>query len=143
MRGMSRVNVDRLGAIAGTACAIHCALSGVALGLLSTVGMGFLASETSEVVFLTVTLSLGSFAVVQGFRKHRSLWPTVLFVIGLFFIVLGHQVGGGHDHHGHSHSNPFSWMLSVAGASSLVVFHVLNKRLSHKCSCTNPACTVE
>ena len=39
-----RINLDKLGACASAICAVHCLLTGIALGLLSVAGLGFMGS---------------------------------------------------------------------------------------------------
>lgn len=124
---MAKLDVDKFGAIAGTACAIHCLLSGVALGLLSTVGLGFIASQASELVFLTITFSLGGFGIWLGYRRHRSWVPSLFFVVGVAFILCSHSPWERHAP-GEGHSDPLSVMLAVGGASFLVAFHFMNQR---------------
>ena len=122
-----KLDVDKFGAIAGTLCAIHCLLSGVALGLLSTVGLGFIATGLSEVIFLTVTFSIGLFGIWFGYRRHRSWVPSLFFVAGLLMILGAHAPFGspkGLD----DHTNPVSVALAVLGACCLVAFHFMNQR---------------
>lgn len=140
MKTHSRINFDKLGAWAGAICAVHCLLTGVALGLLSYAGIGFLGSVATDAIFLGVALIVGIVAVVHGMRKHHSYKPAMVFVLGLIFIVLGHFAFR------HVHGvPPTGWDLervlsvafSVAGGLCLVGFHVLNLRLAHRCSCSH------
>ncbi len=131
-------DVDRLGAIAGTVCAVHCLLTGLALGLLSIVGLDFFGSETSEAIFVGTAGVLGLWAIVHGVRKHHSWIPALFFVAGLTFICLSHFVFG----HAHAKSiasaSPkaiVSTIFSVLGGLSLVTFHFLNQRFAHRCGC--------
>ncbi|MBI3722145.1 MAG: MerC domain-containing protein, partial [Fimbriimonas ginsengisoli] len=65
-----RLNLDKVGACASAVCAVHCLLTGLALGLLSVVGFGFLGSLTADIAFLGVALSVGLLAVFHGIRRH-------------------------------------------------------------------------
>lgn len=129
--------IDKIGAGASAVCAVHCVLTGVALGLLSTAGFGFLASRTAELVFLSTAIVVGVIALWHGSRFHRSFVPALFFIGGLAFIALGHFVFGGvRDAHGHIHGP--SW-FNVAGGICLVMFHTVNLRLQHQRGCCHDA----
>lgn len=125
--------LDKLGAFASAACAVHCILTGVAVGLLSVVGIGFVASPATELAFVLTICILGTLAVVQGYRKHRSLLPMSLYVGGLFFVVFGHFLTGDH-----SHSNAATTLVAVTGGLLMMTFHVVNLRMQHRCSVCHP-----
>lgn len=134
---MSRFNVDRIGAYASAICAVHCLITGVALGLLSFAGLGFIGSVTADIIFLGVAVAIASIAIWHGIRKHHSYKPALVFVLGLVFVVLGHFV----IHHEHVGSHPLdnvdiaSTFFSVAGGLCFVLFHVLNQRMGNSCGC--------
>jgi hypothetical protein len=125
MGNRPHVDFDRLGSIASLLCAVHCALTGFALGLVSTVGLSFLASEGAETIFIVVTLTLGALAIWSGYRKHRKPWPASLFLLGAFLIGFSHSMFG----HGHE-THPVSRVVSILGAASLIGFHYVNQRLA-------------
>ncbi|MGV3617009.1 MAG: MerC domain-containing protein [Fimbriimonas sp.] len=133
MKGRSGINLDRVGAYASAICAVHCLITGIALGLLSVVGLGFLGSPAAELGFFLLTVTIGTTALVHGHRKHHSIVPALVFVCGLGCLLVSH-FGFGHDHDGHG-SNPPATFLNVVGGLSLVIFHVLNQRLQHRCGC--------
>jgi len=135
---VSKLNIDKLGAIAGTVCAVHCLLTGLALGLLSVVGLAFFGSETSEAIFVGTAFVLGIWAVRHGVKKHHSYVPSLFFVGGLICILISHFVFG-HEHSksvaAASPSAIASTVFSVMGGLCLVTFHVVNQRLAHRCGC--------
>lgn len=128
--------LDRLGALASLACAIHCLLTGVALGFLSVAGLGFLGSSEADVGFIMATVAIGGLAVWQGYRRHRSWLPMSLYVGGLLLVVIGHFVVG------HRHAGPdnrlVTSLLAASGGLILVVFHIVNLRLGHRCQVCHP-----
>ncbi len=133
-----KINVDKLGQIAGTVCAVHCLLTGLALGLLSVVGLDFFGSETSEAIFVGTAGILGIWAVRHGVKKHHSYIPSLFFVWGLVCIVISHFVFGHAHAKGLSSATPAaiaSTVFSVMGGLSLVTFHWLNQRFAHRCGC--------
>lgn len=130
MSSASPSRLDRIGACASAICAVHCVLTGAALGLLSVAGLTFLREPWVEAAFLLTTAILGGWSLRHGLRRHGSWIPSVFFLSGLAMIVakhyvLGHEAGGG-----------LGTALSVLGGLSLVTFFLLNARLPHKaCGC--------
>lgn len=126
------LNLDRLGAFASAVCAVHCLITGVALGLLSVVGLGFLGSPQAEAGFFFTTLTIGTVALIHGRRRHHSMIPAIIFVTGLACLLISHFVFG-HEGHG-NRLGPT--ILNVMGGLSLVLFHCTNQRMQHGCACS-------
>lgn len=124
--------MDKIGAFASAACAVHCLLSGLALGLLSVLGMGFIGSTATDIAFLSVTLSVASIAIFTGMRKHRSWRPAGLFLLGVTSIVISHFVLN-HESKDLT-TRLMTTTFAVTGGVLLVSFHILNLRLQAKCS---------
>lgn len=137
----SRLNFDRIGTYASAICAVHCLLTGVAIGLLSVAGLGMFGSIWADIAFLSVAVAIALIAIVHGHRRHHSIIPAQIFVLGLVFIVIGHFVVR-HTHGGVGHTDMdwdqvVSTSTSVLGGLCLVLFHVVNQRMQHKCGCTH------
>jgi hypothetical protein len=135
---MRNVGIDRIGAVASAICAVHCLLTGVALGLLSYAGLGFMGSVTTDAIFLAIAVTIAIVAIVHGIRKHHSYKPALVFVFGLFCVVMGHFV----LHHEHATNETemhmadiLSTVFSVSGGIAFVLFHVVNLRLQKQCGC--------
>ncbi len=132
------INLDKVGAVASAICAVHCVITGLALGLLSVMGLGFFGTPAAELAFLFTAIGIGVVAVVHGIRKHHSYLPSIFFVGGLTCWLLAHFVFG-HNHQnaaGPAHT-PFGSFLSVLGGVGIVTFHILNQRMQHKCGCSH------
>jgi hypothetical protein len=130
------VNWDKVGGAASFLCAVHCVMTGVALGALSAFGLEFLASKGTELAFLTVAIIAGAFAILSGVRHHHDRRIPLLFLAGLTLIVARHILfpHHHHDHPGHLHPSPLAaTLLSVTGGLLLVAFHVLNSIRIHQC----------
>jgi hypothetical protein len=114
---------DSLGASVSIACAIQCTLFPLLIGVLPLLGLGFLAGDGLETVFLTtsIILALGSFS--WGFRRHKKLYIFLFLIGGLALIFIGRV-----------------WMdeaaeisFVVPGTLALAAGHLLNRRLCQLC----------
>ncbi|HEY7558687.1 MAG TPA: MerC domain-containing protein [Candidatus Binatia bacterium] len=115
--------VDSLGAGVSIACAIQCALFPLLIGVLPLIGLGLLAQDGVETVFLatSIVLALGSFS--WGFLQHRQLYIFLFLIGGLTLIFIGRAwVDEGSE-------NSFV----VPGMLVLAAGHVLNRRLCRLC----------
>jgi hypothetical protein len=121
----NRWNWDRIGAFASMACAVHCLLTGVALGLLSVAGLGFVGSLWADLAFIGFALLVGVTAIWHGYRKHHSLVPALVFCLSLGLIAMAFFAVG--------ERTAWHTVFSVAGGLGLVSFHVLNLRFGHSC----------
>ena len=127
--GSHSTKLDRVGAYASTLCAVHCAITGVAFGLLSVGWLAFLHNPWLEGSFLGIALVVGVLAAWHGHRKHGSLRPAGIFVLGLTLIVVGHFAFANHE------ESMLSALMSAGGGMCLVFFHILNQRMG---SCQHP-----
>ncbi|MFQ3587479.1 MAG: MerC domain-containing protein [Fimbriimonadaceae bacterium] len=140
---MRSINWDKWGAWAASVCAVHCVLTGVAMGVVSVLGLGFLADPTIERTFIALAVGFGAVALWSGFKKHESWVPAAIFGGGLVALAVKntifacpHEAVAGQAHV-HEHG-PGAVISAVVAGVLLVSFHALNIRLSHRCTC--PAC---
>ncbi len=135
--------LDKYGALASSICAVHCFLTSIAFGLFSVAGLGFLGNEIIDSAFVLVAIILGSFAVRNGYRHHRSKVPAILFIGGLCMamyshFILGHNHLDPHEHDAMELEEILSTVLAVTGGVTLTAFHIMNAKLqkkAHKLSC--------
>ena len=116
---------DRLGTVASMACAIHCAITGVAVSVMSIVGFTYFQSPVLEWGFLGTALIFGSWAATRGYAIHKSVVPIMTFGFGFLVLAGSHFVD---PHHGSSGSAGFAELFSVIGGICLVGFHYLNRQ---------------
>jgi drug/metabolite transporter (DMT)-like permease len=135
MEAMSGRMIDRIGAVASAVCAVHCVLTGIALGLLSYVGLGFMGSPIADAIFLGIAVVIAVIAIVHGVRRHNSYKPAMVFSIGLVMVVLGHFVLHRHSQAGVHQADILSSLFSVSGGMCFVLFHVMNLRMKPACDC--------
>ena len=132
--------LDKVGACASAICAVHCILTGVALGLLSSLGFGFFGNLWVDIGFVGVAVLVGGVALWHGVKRHGSYLPALFYIMGLVAILFAHFEDFSHGlpiHSEHGHS-VLATVLSVAGGVCFVMFHVLNLRMQHSSDCTCP-----
>ncbi len=132
---------DRVGALVGFLCALHCALLPFLLGVLPALGLGFLAGVELELTLLAVAGVVAAVAVVHALRRHRRRGVVAGLVAGFACLTAGVLVEDQHQAHGTpaaegSHAHPgehslLSTLLSIAGGLLLAVSHVRNSRAHH------------
>lgn len=120
--------VDRVGATASFACAVHCVALPFVLALLPLVGLGFLAGHTFERIFVACAALLATASIVTGFRRHRHPQALFLMVPGIVLLVCGVAV----DINSHIALHTAS---VVAGGVLVASAHVTNLVLSHRRHC--------
>jgi hypothetical protein len=113
---------DRLGAMASFLCAIHCALLPFVLALLPVIGLSFLADHRFERGFVFFACLLATFALVNGYRRHRRRLPLILVTPGLFLLVLGVTVMEGDSLLAHS-------VMVTCGGLLVASAHFVNLRM--------------
>ena len=92
---------DRLGSVASTMCAIHCAICAFLPVIFTAVGLNFLLNQSAEWIFSLVAIAFGLGALVLGWRRHRSKTVAALLVLGVVGILASRGLEMGSDHHGH------------------------------------------
>ncbi len=131
--GIVRWDVDRLGMIASTVCAVHCAISPFIFLALPWWSFHEGTLERLEPVLITLAVVLAIIALTIGYRRHRDESVVLLFIIGFTLIGLGHLVIG-------TWSAMGEIALVTLGAGSLIAGHFRNQRLCRCVAC--PACAL-
>ena len=121
---------DKYGTIASTICAIHCAITGVAVSVLSIIGFAYLQSPILEWGFLGFALVFGSWAAVRGFSIHKSWTPVIVFGLGFLLLAGSHIVD---PKNGSAGSSGYAELFSVLGGICLISFHYINRRFMKTC----------
>lgn len=142
-RPASGESVDRVGMVASTACAAHCALGAALPSLLGAFGLGALLSPEAEWALTLIAVALALIAVRAGYRRHRVRHVGALLFVGVIGLVLargiegagGHHESDGEHHHASEHA-PLHLVGTVVGVAAgllLVLGHVLNARATRCC----------
>ncbi len=155
--------VDRLGMIASSLCAVHCAVCALLPAALGALGLGALLGHEAEWVFTLIAIGFAAGALALGWRRHRSLRVAGLLLVGMIGLLAsrgieagaGHEHGEHHDEHAselvadahddsHHHADEASARgiagvaVGVLGGVLLLTGHLLNLRAS-RC-CDEPGC---
>jgi len=113
--------LNRAGFFLSAGCAVHCALMPFAAGALSLMGVGFVASPTTEAVLITAAAAVAVFSMGGGCRHHRQVRTVLLTVAGFAAILLGRTFAA-------EHSWPETAAV-VSGAMAIASAHLVNLRL--------------
>ena len=131
-RQVLSLHADRLGIIASALCFVHCILTPVVLSL-SAVWAHYLPSEERfHRVLAAIVAAIGSFAIVNGYRKHRRLRVFFLMGAGLSFIFAGAYLGDSLP----SHIAEIA--VTMMGSSLMITAHLINHTFCRNCGrCNN------
>lgn len=122
--------LDRFGMLASCACAVHCAVVPILLGVLPLVGVAWLGDERIELFMLGVAIIIGSVSLLPAYsRHHHRRLPLITFTAGVVLIILAHLAV---DEATASHT-----VLVVAGGLIISIAHFLNRRFCQTCCATN------
>ena len=80
--------IDKVGAAASLACAIHCIAMPIAVALLPTLGLAWLDNPWVDRVFLAAALVFAALVHPKGYRSHRRCLPAALAACALIGIAL-------------------------------------------------------
>ena len=121
------LRADRLGIIASAVCFVHCILTPIVLSL-SAVWAHYLPSEERfHRVFAVLVASIGCFAVINGYRRHRRSRVLVLMSAGLSLIFSGAFLGN------HLRSHHSEIVVTMMGSSLLISAHLMNHTFCKNC----------
>jgi len=116
--------VDSFGTTVSIACAIQCTFFPLILTVLPLLGLGFLAGDGVEKVFLGTSAVLGLSSFSWGFRYHRQLYIFLFLISGFVLIFFGRVWV----------QEKFEILFVVSGALVLASGHLLNRRLCRLCA---------
>jgi hypothetical protein len=100
-------------------------------GLLPVVGVGFLASEQTELALIGLSLSVGGLSLLPSYaRKHRQWRPLLLFAFGASLIVAVRLCM--------EEGSRLEAPAMVIGALLIACAHLVNRRLCRSCAACHP-----
>lgn len=153
---------DRAGAIAGTVCAAHCAVSAFLPAAFGVLGLGFLLGHEAEWALSLLSIAFAVIALGLAWRQRRDRRVVLLLAIGILGLLASRfveEAGGhgdehgeaghheeshheeghheeGHHEEGHEASHLLGTAIGVMAGLTLVGGHLLNLR-AQRCK---PSC---
>ena len=142
--------LSRAGSIASLVCAVHCALTPLALLALPVIAahswngldgmLGVFWADTTEWIFLGVIALLAGFGLLATYPRHQDFRPALITAGGLFVLTISHlwiESGSSQE-----------VFLDVTGASLIAFAGFWNRRLCHSLGChthehAHPRCSSE
>lgn len=118
--------LDRVGATASSACAVHCMITPFVLGMLPVLGIGFLAAPWFENTAVLGALSLAIVSLLHGYLHHRQFHALWLLIIGGALLLSGRFIVG-------DANKLLETPLVVLGGLALAGAHLINRRLCKTC----------
>ncbi len=122
----TQIDLDKAGATASLACAVHCALMPLVVTLLPLVGLSFLADERTEWALLGLSALLGSSSLALGYREHRKRQALLILSLGLTALVTGRILE-------ERHFEMAGVLGVVLGGCTVAAAHFINRRLCLTC----------
>lgn len=121
-----RPSLDMMGATASMVCAVHCAVVAIFLGVLPAAA-SFLAKPWIDWAFLLVSVVIGAFALLPGYRRHKDRAPLLLFASGIAMLsalrIMRAQPSLG------------EMVVVIMAATCLVAAHWRNRGAIARCNC--------
>lgn len=115
---------EHVGSGVATACAVHCLVFPLLVGISAIASLPLLRSPWIEAGLLGGTAIIGYGTLGWSFRGHRRLGPLAWFTVGLLAMIVGHVLLGGQT----------ETTASVVGALLVVAAQRFNR------TCTAPCC---
>ena len=118
--------LDTLGALASTACAVHCLLTPAVLALLPLLGASIWAAPWLENGAVILAIVLGLTSLLHGYSHHRQFRALGLLLGGIALLAIGRGVVG-HD------DQLWETVFVVLGGLAVAGAHLINRRLCQVC----------
>lgn len=120
----NRTLLDRLGAVLGFLCAIHCLAVPLFLGALPA--LGFLADHAFDLTLIGVAAVVAFFSARSGLKSHGDKRVALGFLGAVVLLALGHLLG---------EESLLGRIPSIIGGFALFALHLANLRLSRRACC--------
>lgn len=124
------LDLDRVGALASTACAVHCAAIPILVGLGAAGAVSWFDHEPVEWGFVGLAAVVGTVSAWRGYRVHgNKVVALVLSVAALSLLALTWSHHAEHD----AHTGEMRWLFPVLGLV-VAASHVVNRRMCRACA---------
>jgi predicted membrane channel-forming protein YqfA (hemolysin III family) len=115
-----KVNLDKLSAGMSLLCMAHCVILPVFLSTFTLAGIEIVENLTLEILMLLGGIIAGTLAIRKGMRKHGLWHVLILFVLGMFFMIVANL----------PELQKAEVILKLFGAVLVINAHIINYRLS-------------
>jgi hypothetical protein len=115
-----KLSLDKLSAGVSLLCLVHCVVLPIFLSTFTLAGIELVENMTLEVLMLLAGIIAGSIAIWKGVRKHGLWQVVVLFIIGMFFMIIGNL----------PELHMAEVALKIFGAVLVINAHIINYRNS-------------
>ena len=95
--------IDRLGVVASSLCAAHCALSALLPAVFSALGLGLLLSHEAEWAFTLIAVMIALSSAIFSWRQARSKLVIVCLSLGVIGLLSSRLIEMNEAPHGHGH----------------------------------------
>lgn len=129
--------LSKAGSIASLVCAVHCAVTPLALLALPVIAahswdgldgiIGAFWADTTEWIFLGVIVLLAGFGLLATYPRHRDSRPALLTACGLVVLMTAHLL--------FESASGVEIVLDVTGATMIALAGFWNRRLCHHLGC--------
>ena len=136
----AQARLDLIGALAASACAVHCLAVPLVLVVLPLAGAEAFHSETFDQGFALAASLFGGWMARSGWRRHRDWSAVSVYLLAVTLLLVGaFGFGAHHDAadgvvghgHGHAHGHAVGHALLLAGGGFLMACaHWRNRRLT-------------
>jgi MerC mercury resistance protein len=121
------IRADRWGIIASTACFIHCIVTPVVLSMSAVSAHYVPSDENVHRALALVVATIGGFAIVTGYRRHRRARVLMLMICGLLLIFLAAFWGDLLPSHG------VEVVATMIGSCFMIAAHFINHTFCKNC----------
>lgn len=123
--GGMEASLDRLGIVVSLTCGLHCILTPFLIGAAAVMPLGWLESEFTEAVLLSVAVTLGVVSLARGFcLRHRRKRCIAFFFAGVLALAAAKFGVIAEEYE--------PWTV-FAGATAIATAHFVNFRLCKTC----------
>lgn len=125
---------DKTGAAVSWLCAIHCLAMPFLVSSVTFLGLGALANEGFEYVFIGLSVLTASISLLPGFfRFHRNFNTLLLFSGGFGLMIFADKI--------FEETGAGKAAFVILGAGLITAAHFLNRYLCRKCqNCGKTGC---
>lgn len=93
--------IDRLGVVAGSLCAVHCAMAALIPTMLSALGLGLLLSQEMEWAFVIAAIVIAISSAILSWRRVRSRFVVACLSLGVIGLLSSRAIEMSSAHHAH------------------------------------------